>query len=73
MKSVADALRAESRARGAALEVTARVRRALELGDADARMFAAAREISIQDARRSMQRQRQQGRRRSACHESLLQ
>ena len=37
MKSVADALRAESRARGTALGVTARVRRVLELGDADAR------------------------------------
>lgn len=72
MKSVGDSLRAETRARDAALDANARVQQALALGDADARTLAAAREISIDEARRSLQRQRQQGRRRSACHESLL-
>jgi hypothetical protein len=52
MRSVADDLRADTRAMVACLEPFARVRLALELGDADAAALARARGITVTDARR---------------------
>jgi hypothetical protein len=49
-----------------------RVDLALELGEADAELYASAHGISIAQASRVLQRNRQYGRRRSACHESLF-
>jgi hypothetical protein len=72
MKSVADALRLEAFAVAAAKSAAERTTLALELGDADVRTFAHARGISLGDARRLLGRQRQHGRHRSRCHESLF-
>jgi hypothetical protein len=73
MKSrVAEYFRADTLARDAARTVAERVAQALELGDADVVTFAAARGLTEEDARRQLDRQRQHGRTRSACHESLI-
>lgn len=72
MKSVADELRAESRAVDARRAFDERLRTALANGDRDVRLFAAAAGITRADARRRLGLQRQCGRIRSACHESLF-
>jgi len=72
MKSVADELRIEARAQQAARSVDDRLRDALRLGERDARLFAGVRGITVDEARRILSRQRQHGRMRSACHESLF-
>jgi hypothetical protein len=72
VKSVADDLRLEQRDRQQALSAMHRVRLSLTLGENAAQPFADAHGISIAAAKRSLQRQRQVGRGRSACHDALL-
>lgn len=72
MKSVADDLRVEQRGRQQELSAMDRVRLSLTLGENAAQQFADAHGVSIALAKRSLQRQRQVGRRRSACHDALL-
>lgn len=72
MKSVADEFRAEKRAADASRSFVDLLREALSLGERDARLLASVRGISVEDARRAIGRQRQQGRVRSASHESLF-
>ena len=72
MKSIADALRAESIAADARRTFGERLRLALANGRRDVRVLAAARGVSETEARRLIGMQRQRGRRRSACHESLF-
>jgi hypothetical protein len=71
MRSIADALRADTRAQDAALTPAERVARALDLGDRDADLFAKLHTIPVAEARRQLARQRQHGRRRSVCHDAL--
>jgi hypothetical protein len=71
MQSVADMLRDESRALDRARTPAERLRLALELGDADCRLLAAYRGISVEEARRILAHGRQHGRIRSACQENL--
>jgi hypothetical protein len=49
-----------------------RVLLSLTLGDNAARKFADHHGVSLEAAKRALQRQRQAGRRRSACHDALL-
>ena len=72
MRSVADALRAAQRRSDASRSFGDLVRQALSLGERDARLLAATRGIPLHDARRVLSQQRQRGRLRSPCHESLL-
>jgi predicted CopG family antitoxin len=72
MKSVADELRALKREADASRSFADLVREALSLGERDVRLLASVRRISLEDARRAIGRQRQQGRLRSASHESLF-
>ena len=72
MKSVADDLRLEQRVRQQSMSAMDRVRLSLTLGENAARQFADVHGLSIAVAKRSLQRQRQIGRRRSACHDALL-
>jgi len=51
MRSIADALRAETRAQMAALDPAARLRLAFELGDADVAALARARGLNDDQAR----------------------
>lgn len=67
MKSVADRLRAEDRQRLLRLSPAERVALALALGERDLEAFRRARGVSRGDARRLLERQRQEGRRRSRC------
>ncbi|MBK5257217.1 MAG: hypothetical protein JJE39_14410 [Vicinamibacteria bacterium] len=72
MKSVADDLRLEQRVRQQSMSAMDRVRLSLTLGENAAQRLADVRGVPLADARRSLQRQRQVGRRRSACHDALL-
>jgi hypothetical protein len=72
VKSVADDLRLEQRDRQQALSAMDRVRLSLALGENAAQQLADAHGVSVAVAKRSLQRQRQVGRRRSACHDALL-
>jgi hypothetical protein len=72
VKSIADSLRAEQRAADAARPFAERLRAALALGRRDILMLAAARGVSEQEAARIFARQRQDGRRRSRCHEGVI-
>lgn len=69
MPSVNDEFRRESRRREAALSPEARVRLALELGDADVAALSEARGISPTESRALIARRRRTGRRPSACHD----
>ena len=60
--SVADHLREQTRAGVARLEPMARVRLALDLGDADAHAVARSKGISVSDARRVLAAARSVGR-----------
>jgi hypothetical protein len=73
MRSVADALRAEDRARMRALPASDRVTRALALGRVGLEAFrqAQAPPLSAPDAARLIERRRQAGRRSSACLRAL--
>lgn len=62
VRSIADALREQTQATVAKLAPMARVRLALELGDADANLVAASKAISVSDARRLLAQARSIGR-----------
>jgi hypothetical protein len=49
-----------------------RIRLALALGRADAERYATAHGVTVEEAAKLFQRQRQQGRRHSAAHAALL-
>ena len=68
MRSVADALRDETRRKTKALSPEARIRLALELGDADAVALSNARGVSLSEARVAIARSRRLGRRPSTIH-----
>jgi hypothetical protein len=72
MRSVADDLRREDRERARLMIVAERVREAFELGDRDLAAFAAFQGLSLPEARRRLDRQRQVGRRLSRCMRDRL-
>ena len=72
MPSVADRLRRERLIADSLRTILERVELAFELGEADAELYASAHGISMPQAARVLQRNRQHGRRRSKCHESLF-
>lgn len=72
MKSVADDLRREQLARLATLSMTERIALSVRLGEEAAQMYADMHGVSQTEAKRELQRQRQVGRRPSACHSALL-
>jgi len=67
MRSVADDLRRESVERARRMTIAERVREAFELGDRDLAAFASFQGLSLPEARRRLDRQRQAGRRFSRC------
>jgi hypothetical protein len=69
MRSVADALRDETRRRAAALTPEARITQALELGEADVAALREARGITEAEARVVFARGRRSGRRPSRAHD----
>jgi hypothetical protein len=72
MKSVADDLRRDQLARLAMASAAERIALSVRLGEEAARMYAHHHGVSLDDAKRELQRQRQAGRRPSACHTALL-
>ena len=74
MRSVADRLREEDRAALGVLTAAERVALALRLGRRDLEAFRLAHKPPLvrDEARRRLERQRQQGRRRSRCVEELI-
>jgi len=68
MRSVADALRDDSRRQTAALSPEARVARALALGDADVEALCESRGVGAAEARAIIARARRLGRRPSRAH-----
>jgi hypothetical protein len=72
VKSVADDLRREQVARQQSMSAMDRVLLSLAMGERAARQFAGLHGVSLHSAKRALQRQRQAGRRRSACHDALL-
>ena len=62
MKSVADQLRRDTRARVLDLPIAARIELSLQLGDDDAAMYAAHTGLAIEEARRRLHLQRAHGR-----------
>jgi hypothetical protein len=71
-RSVADELRAAQRRDVARLSPDERVRLALQLGAASIELLRNRRGLSVDEARRVRERQRQSRRRFSACLEALL-
>jgi hypothetical protein len=71
MKSVADALRDETRRRVSALTVTERIELALALGARDVELYAATCGIDREEARRRLRAARRLARRPSRCCEEL--
>lgn len=67
MTSVADELRARTRAQVLALPVSERIQLALSLGDDDARRYASRQGVDRGEATRRLQRQHAHGRRTSAA------
>jgi hypothetical protein len=67
MKSVADALREQRAQRTAAWSPSRRVALALALGEEGLRAFCSAQGLTHAEGARRLRRQRQQGRRPSAC------
>lgn len=72
MQSVADELRGASRAAVLRLAPIDRVRLALDLGDADVRRFAAAKGVSVAEARRMLSAGRRIGRVASVANDRSL-
>ena len=62
MKSVADQLRRDTRARVLELSVAARIELSLQLGDDDAALYAAHTGLAIDEARRRLRIQLARGR-----------
>jgi hypothetical protein len=69
VRSIADALRDETRRRNAELTPEARVDLALALGEADIAALCDARQISLQDARTAIAQGRRAGRQPSPSHD----
>ncbi len=69
MTSVADQLRDESRRRVLAMSPAARMELAFQLGDEDARLYAAANGVTEAEARLVLARHRQAGRQPSKSAE----
>jgi hypothetical protein len=65
MRSVADQLREDTRARVLALPLMARIATALQLGDDDVALYAAHAGVGVDEARRRLCTQRAHGRRSS--------
>ncbi|MBI2207382.1 MAG: hypothetical protein HYU41_26420 [Candidatus Rokubacteria bacterium] len=74
MRSVADDLRREDRAALRKLSASDRVALALSLGERDVDAFAKAQQsrLSREEVVRSFERQRQVGRRPSACMQAII-
>lgn len=72
MKSVADDLRREQITRLSTLTAAERIALSVRLGEEAARTYAHLNGVSVTEAKRALQRQRQVGRRPSACHAALL-
>jgi len=74
MRSVADDLKAEDRRECERLTFAERLALVLRLGARDLRIFANAQvpPMSLEDARRELQRRRQAGRRHSKCMEEII-
>jgi hypothetical protein len=74
MRSVADQLKVEGRARLAALSPAERVRLALRLGARDLETFRLAHDPPLDpvEATRRLERRRQEGRRSSRCMRELI-
>ena len=70
MRSVADALRRELHDQVARLSPAERIELALRLGDEDVQALAAARGITLDDARRVFARARALGRRPSPANDA---
>ena len=69
MRSVADGLRDETRRQTATLAPAARVRLALELGDADLAALCKARGLSLKEAKAIVAKSRRVGRRPSRAND----
>jgi len=65
---MADDLRDDTRRKDAALSPEARVRLALELGDADVQALCEAKGLSVEEAKATFARSRRHGRRPSRAH-----
>jgi hypothetical protein len=72
MQSVADELRSSGRAAVLRLAPLDRVRLSLELGDSDARQFAAAKGVPVAEARRMLSAARGVGRVASVANDREL-
>jgi hypothetical protein len=72
MKSVADQLRRDQMAQQLRMSAAERIELSRRLGEQAAEAYAAQNGVTTDEARRALQRQRQAGRRYSACHTSLL-
>ena len=72
MKSVADQLRRDQMAAQLRMSAAERIELSRRLGDQAAEAYATQNGVTTDEARRALQRQRQVGRRYSACHISLL-
>jgi hypothetical protein len=68
MRSVADALRDETRQQTLTLSPEARLERSLALGDQDVQALCDSRGLTVSEARAIIARNRQVGRRRSPAH-----
>lgn len=69
MKSVADSLAAETDAAALDLSPGERIALALRLGERDARLYAAANSVTVEEARRILSRNSRAGRRPSVVNE----
>ena len=72
MNSVADQLRRDQIAKQLRMSATERMELSRQLGEQATEAYAAQHGLTAEEARRVLQRQRQTGRRYSACHTSLL-
>ena len=72
MRSVSDDLRDEDAARVSRMTPAERVRLAHQLGEANLTLFQRAHNLDRTDARRRLERERQQGRALSSCMQDLL-
>lgn len=72
MKSVADELRRDQIAERAPMTAAERLELSRRLGEQAAVAYAATHGVTIEEANRALQLQRQVGRRYSACHTNLL-
>jgi len=72
MKSVADELRRDQIAEQSKMTAVERMELSRRLGEQAALVYAATHSVTVEEAKRALQRRHQAGRRYSACHTSLL-